>query len=243
MKKYLLAFIFCVSNIIYSQHPISGVVEYKVEAIESLESLNFNKIDEEKKLDSTKKKELINALTEPAYFVLEFSSFESTYKNKEISMNSDVEKKQKPNLFQIFGGGVSCNYYTNSIDKIILAEKFSFGELLIIKQEFPNWEITRETKKIDSFTCFKAIKKIKNNQIEEVWYTPDIPVQFGPELKIGLPGLVLEVISSGKFRIIATKINIDTNANIHIIKPTKGKQITIDTYNKKVEEMANELGF
>jgi GLPGLI family protein len=58
-----------------------------------------------------------------------------------------------------------------------------------------------------------------------------------------LPGLVLEVISSGKFRIIATKINIDTNANIHIIKPTKGKQITIDTYNKKVEEMANELGF
>ena len=140
----------------YSQHPFSGVVEYTIEASEPFKATNINN---DKNLDEGKKKELIEIFTKPAYFIMEFTSKESLYKSKENKMNSDSEKRPKLNFMQTFGGGASGVYYSNSNEKKTLAQKLAFGELLLISYEIPNWELTKETKKIGSFLCYKAIKK------------------------------------------------------------------------------------
>ena len=77
---------------------------------------------------------------------------------------------------------------------------------------------------------------------DEVWYTPEIPVQFGPTKYIGLPGLVLEVIA-GKVRFTATKIQLNIQQPVNIERPNKGTKITEEEYTKKLQQIGTELGF
>ena len=62
-------------------------------------------------------------------------------------------------------------------------------------------------KKIGSYLCYKAIDVESDNQLKKpiAWFSPLIPVNFGPKEYIGLPGLVLEVEMAGS-TITATKI-------------------------------------
>jgi GLPGLI family protein len=229
--------------LIYSQHPISGVVEYTIESVTPIDSIRLSTKNDSK---ISNKEEFIELISKPAYFVLEFNSYESSYKNNEIVMQSDEDKKNKVSALQIFGGGANSNYYTNIQDKTTLVNKDAFGEMAIITYNFPEWEITNETKKIGNYTCYKAAQKNKNGTLiknKVVWYTPEIPNQFGPSLYVGLPGMVLEVIR-GKTRIIATKITLNNDdSNIKIEKPTKGVRLTEEQYKKKVQEIGKQLGF
>jgi len=239
---YITAILFMWQKI-YSQHPISGVVEYTIESIDPIKESGFA-VDNN--YDENKKKELIEIFTQPAYFIMKFTSNESLYKCKENStMNSDSNKKPKLNFLQTFGGGSNGIYYSNSNEKNTLAQKSAFGELLLISYQFPNWELTSETKKIGDFVCYKAIKKQNNRKsktLEEAWYTSEIPVQFGPNIYNGLPGLVLEV-KVGKLRIIASKINLKDEKKIIIEKPDKGTRISEEDYIKKATKIADEFGF
>ncbi|MEZ7504112.1 GLPGLI family protein [Flavobacterium sp. Arc2] len=72
------------------------------------------------------------------------------------------------------------------------------------------------------------------------WYTPEIPVNQGPENYWGLPGLILEV-NDGKTVILCSKIVLNSKAKVVIKAPTKGKEISQnefdDTVVKKMQEM------
>ncbi|WP_432672641.1 GLPGLI family protein [Flavobacterium sp. SM2513] len=242
MKKIIIITLLFLSQISYSQHPFSGVVEY---TIEPLESFNASGITNDKNFDLNQKKELVEIFSKPAYFILEFTTNESLYKSKEQIMDSDSNKRAKLNFLQTFGGGASSVYYSDSNLKRSLAQKLSFGEVFLVTYHFPNWEVTTESKKIGEFVCYKAIKKQKNSNskaTEVVWFTPEIPIQFGPALYNGLPGLVLEV-QVGKIRFIASKVKLNTEQIITIEKPTKGTKFTEEEYIKKMDDLANELGF
>jgi GLPGLI family protein len=243
MKYQLVNLLLILSQLIYSQHPISGVVEYTIETTTSLDSIRLSTQNDSKIIN---KEEFIELISKPAYFVLEFNSYESSYKNNGNQMQSDEIKKNKVSALQIFGGGANCNYYTNVQDKTILANIDAFGERFIVTYNFPEWEITNETKKIGNYTCYKAIQKNKNGTLvknQVVWYTPEIPNQFGPKLYIALPGMVLEVIR-GKSRIIATKITLNNDDSIiKIEKPTKGVRLTDEQYKKKAIEIGKQVGF
>lgn len=54
------------------------------------------------------------------------------------------------------------------------------------------WKLDKETKKIGSYTCHKAYGKYKNRSYE-AWYTLEIPINDGPYVFKGLPGLILEI--------------------------------------------------
>lgn len=72
------------------------------------------------------------------------------------------------------------------------------------------------------------------------WYTPEIPVNQGPESYWGLPGLILEV-NDGKTVILCSKIVMNAKEKAEIKAPTNGKLISQkeydDTVVKKMEEM------
>jgi GLPGLI family protein len=76
--------------------------------------------------------------------------------------------------------------------------------------------------------------------IVTAWYTPQIPVNQGPDLYWGLPGLILEV-SADRTTILCSKIVLNPSEKETLKVPSKGKDITQKEYDaivkKKMEEM------
>lgn len=114
------------------------------------------------------------------------------------------------------------------------------------------WVLSDETKKINGFTCYKATtQKITYNMSGAVsrpvvaWYAPAIPFPFDPKDYNGLPGLILE-LHEGTIGLYATRIDLNPKQKIEIKKPTKGKQMTQEEYDKSngasYEKAKNLLG-
>ena len=76
------------------------------------------------------------------------------------------------------------------------------------------------------------------------WYTPEIPVNQGPEGYWGLPGLILEV-NDGKTTILCSKVVLNPKEKADIKAPAAGKEVSQKEYDeiviKKMEEMS-EMG-
>jgi GLPGLI family protein len=72
------------------------------------------------------------------------------------------------------------------------------------------------------------------------WYTPEIPVNQGPENYWGLPGLILEV-NDGKTTILCSKVVLNPKEKSEIKAPTKGKEITQEAYDQTVIDKMKEM--
>ena len=72
------------------------------------------------------------------------------------------------------------------------------------------------------------------------WYTPEIPINQGPEGYWGLPGLILEV-TAGKTVVLSSKVAMNIKDKIEIKPSTAGEVVTQAKYDdivvKKMEEM------
>ncbi len=81
------------------------------------------------------------------------------------------------------------------------------------------WDIDfSRTKTILGHRCFWAKPKRKNAYIIGVWFAPDIPTSYGPEVINGLPGLVLEFMTvvTHYVAISISSISPDLCPEIHI---------------------------
>lgn len=69
--------------------------------------------------------------------------------------------------------------------------------VLNFQQDLPqfNWEFTEETDTIIGYPCAKATVSFAG-RIYVAWYTPNIPLPFGPYKFGGLPGLILKIQDS-----------------------------------------------
>jgi GLPGLI family protein len=77
------------------------------------------------------------------------------------------------------------------------------------------------------------------------WYTPQIPVNQGPDDYWGLPGLILE-INANRTTILCSKIVINPQNKEEIKILSKGKAVTKQEYNdivkQRVEQMRDDFG-
>lgn len=77
------------------------------------------------------------------------------------------------------------------------------------------------------------------------WYTPQIPINQGPDDYWGLPGLILE-INADRTTILCTKIVMNPEEKDSIDKPKKGEEVTQAEYTeiitKKMQEMREMYG-
>lgn len=98
---------------------------------------------------------------------------------------------------------------------------------------------TKDSTKTQS-TNFMDQWEMPKEKIVTAWYTPEIPVNQGPEKYWGLPGLILEA-NDGKTTILCSKIVLNPKERVDIKAPTKGKEVTQqefdETVKKKMEEM------
>nr|WP_297784105.1 GLPGLI family protein [uncultured Allomuricauda sp.] len=108
-----------------------------------------------------------------------------------------------------------------------------------------DWTLTKEQKQIGKFLCYKAILDKSNTGLNEdtiAWYTPEIPVSFGPVDYVGnLPGLILEL----KLPIAtytADKIELNPKKEVKIDWPQDIETITAEEYKKEGDKVKEQLG-
>jgi len=241
MKKNLL-FLICLlfSFFVSSQNTIQGKVFYTI----SMNPINNKSVDSILKKQKTPKhiqpfvkKMLQNS--KDVMGVLLFSNAESLYQ-------VDDKMKNEGTVMSLtyLAAGAKSKYYSNSNEKDYF-KQIEVGELLRVEMSTLEWSITQETKMIGNYQCFKAVAKQKVREdkptrMVEAWFTPMIPVNFGPKEYFGLPGLILEV-SYDQFFIKATSITLNPKEEIKIEKPNKGKRMTEKEYTEMSKQFFKDL--
>ena len=104
----------------------------------------------------------------------------------------------------------------------------------MIEIEPKKWKITQESKQIGKYLCFKAIDiESTNKKMKPIaWFTPQLPVSFGPLEYNGLPGLVI-LVEMHKRTISASETLLNPKEKIVVVKPTKGKKLTAKESREK----------
>lgn len=156
---------------------------------------------------------------------------------KKLEIDGDQEFRGRSIAFR----GI---YYKDIETKEKFKQASAFNELLNITYPLIKWNITKETKMIGKYLCYKAtFEKIEPSRTKEegllfittAWFTLDIPVPFGPLGIDGLPGLVLEA-NRNQMQILSASI-IDLNSTAKpIVRPKKGKNVSEEGFLQIYDE-------
>lgn len=183
--------------------------------------------------------------------------------NREESLYKQNEELDKPNPVASSGIQIRVQEGSDILYKNMKENRFSnqteiFGKQFLIKDSLPSrkWELLSETKNIGNYTCYKAIFKETyttqtlndSNTLETVtkerttaaWYTPQIPINIGPQDFQGLPGLILE-INDGDLTLVCTKIVLNPKEKVVIKEPTKGKKVSQEEFDKIMDKKSEEM--
>ena len=174
---------------------------------------------------------------------------------QQVKLETPVLKMKGGFQVMLGGGGSDTKLYKDTKEERYVEKRNMMGKLFLIQDELEklDWKLEKDTKKIGSYACFKAVamevyedRDFKTDSVTLktrkiiAWYTPEIPVSHGPEKLYGLPGLILEV-AKGKHLLLCTKIVLNPKKAVTIEKPHKGKKVTQKKYDaiqyKKTKEM------
>ena len=105
-----------------------------------------------------------------------------------------------------------------------------------------NSEKNRDKSKADSTKSKSVTEDIEVPKTIEVtaWYTPQIPINHGPDEFWGLPGLILEV-NADQTSILCSKIVMNPEQKFMIEAPDKGRIISRSDYNETVKLKMKEM--
>lgn len=234
MMRYKNLITICLSLLLFpilSYSQSSGVVKYALK-IGVNEGNDNNTYNEYQKVAQ----EGAHKLT----FVLQYDEDKSIFSLKEDLQNEDRDAKIAKAIAEYFNP-VFMNLsernrvYKNPSSPMIKGDKF-----IITEDLFQSWELTKEKKQIQDFTCYKAIGQVSNKGEETAdkeiiaWYCPEIPASFGPNGYGKLPGLILELQVS---QIHFGAVNIDFgNKDFTVEIPDDAEIISLEEYTKILQD-------
>ncbi len=229
-----------------------------------------DKIREDKELDEALK--IAMKKSSEKTFTLLFNKHEAVYEENEELEKPSAPSGGFSVSISMTGGGKK---YMNTKEKISLEEDEVFEKEFLIEEPLvqPDWKLINESKKIGEYSCFKAElivpvtdvqkqnyqdflkreeKKPALFKMEEpkdkvitAWYTPEIPMSFGPDNYWGLPGLILE-INEENMIILCSKVVLNTKSKLNVKRPKKGDKVSQKEFDaiqkKKLDSMKNEDG-
>ncbi len=252
-QTFFMLIAFMLSVTLHAQE-FQGIATYKSHRKVDL------KIDEKASKNPEIEKQIREQLREQFQqeYTLTFNKHESVYKKN--------EKLSKPNP-TTSGIKITLNDDTDITYKNLKEQRYTdqkeiYGKQFLIKDSLDqkNWVLSNETKFIGKYTCFKAtftsddtskilssdgtMETTTKERTTTAWYTPQIPINNGPEDYDGLPGLILE-INDGDLTLACTKIVINPSETIDIEEPDKGKKVSQNEFdtiiNKKNDEMMEQF--
>jgi GLPGLI family protein len=205
-------------------------------------------------------------------YLLTFNKGECLYEEQQSLEKPEIPSSGMVISVSFSGGGKK--YLNLKNKKSIVEEEIFSKEFLIVEPlEKPYWKLLNETKKIGEYNCFKAelLIQVTEKQKEEykeflkkeetkpslfkmeepkdkviiAWYTPEIPVSFGPNNYWGLPGLILE-INEDETIILCSKVTLSNKEKAKIKVPNTGDKVTQKKFDeiqkKKMDSMKNDDG-
>ncbi|MFI2742148.1 GLPGLI family protein [Zhouia sp. PK063] len=241
MKYFLVvAFFFFYLNI--SAQINSGKITYKLNMDEFYKGLE----EQQSSQSVLNMFEKTIGLIEDMSFTLEFDHEKGLFK-KEKTMAVGNEITSIVNLANTLAtDGI---YYYDLKNKKQLFLPTNTPESYYVAQDITpmNWNLTKETKRIGKFNCYKATTHIHKNDkdfLVTAWYTPEIPFSYGPKQFAGtLPGTILELQELVGRTYTATEIILNPKQAIKIEWPKQENIKIIDRkeYDKKGEEVKKKL--
>lgn len=194
MKKIFFVIILFSIKLAYSQNYNSEVIY----TISQNKSFVNSLLDQKKSLTSA----MIDGLSENLEnikLILNSINDESHYTLESAPMINSAGSE----LMQDFARNIAYtgDYFRKSNSKgVFYVPKSAIDVEIIVFYEDLKWKLLNEEKAIGDYICYKAegevlIKNSKGSFPRKViaWYSPQIPVQHGPDRYGGLPGLILQV--------------------------------------------------
>jgi GLPGLI family protein len=233
IKLYLVFILF--TEMIYGQviirnkEPITAIY-YKVDVY------GGNKPKEKATTDEIGFRFWMQKMLEIGEYALYMNKNESVFTALEPPENTNISIKDE---IQFQANRLS---YKNIANREMINQGIIDGKYYNIIRPFEpyKWTITTETKKILGYTCYKATSTKEGLDFDDnkimipgpvVWFTPEIPLPFGPRGIDGLPGVILESNSHNRFYFYATKIISDKEPLVTIEMP-KGEFVTEKEYGR-----------
>ena len=252
MKKIVgvLLFYFAILNL--NAQDFQGIAYYQTKTTMSFGSWGDKMTSEQKKMMMQRMKPFL----EPVY-ILTFDKSQSIYKEEErLDGPGGGGGRGWGKMIAGSGGPIYKNISTN----VSLQSSEFMGKKFLINDSLNSmkWVMGSEQKMIGSYMCFKAttlIEKPKTvasswekeegpSEIEFIsvvaWYTPQIPVNHGPDKYGGLPGLILEV-NAGETVMLCTKVILNPEKKIEISEPKKGEFVNRKDFEIIVDDKVAEM--
>lgn len=272
MKKILFVFSFFLMIVSVNAQGFLGKAEYfskKIQAKKAQKTVT----DDKEPLDPEFEKIVQEAIKKASEkkFLLIFNKTQSLYEEQKSLEKPQMTDGMSVSISYSTAG----KKYINTKEQSSIVEDEIFGKEFLIVEPLvqPEWKLINESKKIGEYNCFKAelVIPVSQKQLEAyeeflkqeeikpalfkmdepkdqvitVWYTPEIPVSFGPDNYWGLPGLILEV-NDGRYIILCSKVTLSNNDKTKIKAPNTGEKVSRkkfdEIYKKKYDSMKNEDG-
>lgn len=195
-----------------------------------------------------------------------------TFNKEESSFKEDQKLDAISGATDSWGKNFSPGEQYKNIksNEFVQVQEF-YGKQFLVKDQLRkiNWTMTKESKNIGNYMCFKATSSIPKSELEwynfswsdipntnsesgeevmieiTAWYTPQIPVSMGPSEFWGLPGLILEV-NMNNTTMLCSKIVMNPQDKNKIEAPKRGKEVAKMEYKeiitRKMKEMRDNRG-
>lgn len=237
IKKDKIILFVCVAfvSLIFSQENL-GIIKYTGIINKKHVDSFLLELETKKNVPMHVKQEVVRMYNyaTPEVFELNFKNGESYYYFVPVLDEGDYNVGSKAGR---------TPYYTNNKTDTIIEMTPSLGNIYIKPL---NWKITQETKQVGEYQCYKAITTERlysrqghyYNETIVAWFTPEIPLNFGPKSYKGLPGLILEV-ETPIYTMTATRINLHPDEKDVKIKRIgeNEKVITEEESHARIKEM------
>lgn len=228
-KLLLIPFIFFTFLNTNSQN-FKGIIEYgkrSEEKVLTKEDIKRKKENPEKHKRFQKMNSMYAEGEKKLIFKLKIDNNASNFKMKPLLKSVNSKKQLGP-------GPYDRGIYFNKDFRILQLN--AFGELFLISKPKLIWKIYKENKKIGNYVCLKATTEISINsqgskELITAWFTPKIPLSFGPLGYDGLPGLILELEIHKKIYFVK-KLTLNPKEQIKTGMPTKGVKLTEKEFQK-----------
>tara|TARA_R110002124_G_scaffold281126_1_gene455095 strand:+ start:941 stop:1759 length:819 start_codon:yes stop_codon:yes gene_type:complete len=141
------------------------------------------------------------------------------------------------------------NLYDKTTDSLY-SRKFIIDQIYLVKEKNPEiqWSIGDTTKNIGNYTATKATAHFRGRDYT-AWFTPEIPVPYGPWKLVGLPGLILQAYDTDReiyfnaqklvFNTDGITVEASLNGSEQVIGLAEYKNILADLKKRMIQKAQN----